>query len=70
MGPTEPLAFSEVNRKKGKVAIIAKVDREVVAGKLRLKRKIKCSCYSKTLVKLIEALNLKNEPKGGVFSVL
>jgi hypothetical protein len=70
MGPIEPLASSKVNRKKGKVAIIAKVDREVVARKLRPKQKIKCLYYSKTLVKLIEALNLKNKPKGGIFSIL
>jgi hypothetical protein len=37
MGPIEPLASSKVNRKKGKVAIIAKVDREVVTGKLQPK---------------------------------
>jgi hypothetical protein len=32
--PTEPLAFSKVNRKKGKVAIIAKANREVFVRKL------------------------------------
>jgi len=34
IGPMEPLAFSKVSRKKGKVAIIAKANREVVARKL------------------------------------
>ena len=70
MGPVEPLAFGEVNRKKGKVAIIAEADGEVVAGKPRPKRKMKCSCHSKTPVELMEALDSKNEPKGGVFSIL
>ena len=37
IGPVEPLAFSKVSRKKGKVAIIAKANREVVTKKLRLK---------------------------------
>lgn len=70
MGPAEPLAFGEVNRKKGKAAMIAEADGEVVAGKPRPKRKMKCSCHSKTPVELMEALDSKNEPKGGVFSVL
>ena len=66
----EPLASNKANKKKGKVVIITEANREVVAGKLWPKRKIKCLYYSKTLVKLIEALNLKNEPKGSVFSIL
>ena len=70
IGPAEPLASSEVNRKKGKAAIIAKVDREVVARKLRLKRKIKCLCYSKTLAKLIKALDSKKEPEGSILAIL
>jgi hypothetical protein len=37
IGLIEPLASSEVNRKKGKVAIIAKADGEVVTRKLRPK---------------------------------
>ena len=34
IGPMEPLAFSKVSRKKGKVAIIAKANKKVVAKKL------------------------------------
>ena len=34
IGPIEPLASSKVNRKKGKVAIIAKANREVFIRKL------------------------------------
>ena len=34
IGPAEPLAFSKVNRKKGKAAIIAKANREVIVRKL------------------------------------
>ena len=34
IGPIEPLAFSKVSRKKGKVAIIAKANKKVVAKKL------------------------------------
>ena len=37
IGSTEPLAFSKVNRQKGKVAIIAKADREVIIKKLQPK---------------------------------
>src|SRR6266550_4949446 len=68
--PAEPLAFSKVNRKKGKVAIITKANREVFIRKPRPKRKIKYLCYSKTPVKLIEALNLKKEPKGSILFIL
>jgi len=70
IGPTEPLAFSKSNRRKGKVAIIAKANREVIIRKLRPKRKIKCLCYSKMPVKLIKAFNLKKELEGGVSSIL
>jgi len=68
--PTEPLAFSKANKQKGKVAIIAKANREVIIRKPQPKRKIKCLCHSKTPVKLIKALNLKKEPEGGVSSIL
>ena len=37
IGPTEPLASSKANRRKGKVAIITKANREVIIRKLRLK---------------------------------
>jgi hypothetical protein len=33
----EPLASSKANRRKGKVAIITKANREVIVRKLRLK---------------------------------
>ena len=35
--PVEPLAFSKVNRKKGKVAIIAKANKKVIVRKPRPK---------------------------------
>jgi len=66
----EPLAFSKANRQKGKVAIIAKANGEIIVRKPRPKRKIKCLCYFKTLVELIKALNLKKELKSGVSSIL
>jgi len=37
IGPAEPLAFSKANRRKGKVAVIAKANREVIVRKLRPK---------------------------------
>ena len=68
--PTEPLAFSKINRKKEKAAIITKANREVVVRELRLKQKMKYSCYSKTPVKIIEALNLKKELEGSILFIL
>ena len=70
IGPVEPLASSKANRQKGKVAIIAKANREVIVRKLQPKRKIKCLCYFKTLVKLIKALNLKKELESSISSIL
>ena len=66
----EPLAFSRANRRKGKAAMIAKANREVIIGKAQLKRKIKCLYYFKTLAELIKALNSKKELEDGIFSVL
>ena len=65
-----PLAFSGANRQRGKAVIITKADKEEIIKKLQLKWKIKCLYYSKTLVKLIEALNSKKELKSGVSSLL
>ena len=65
-----PLAFSGANRQKGKVAIITKANKEEIIKKPQLKRKIKCLYYSKTPVKLMEALNSKKELKSGVSSLL
>ena len=70
IGPTKPLASSKANRKKGKVAIITEADREVVVGKPLPKRKLKYSYYSKTLIKLIKALDSKKELEEGVLSIL
>ena len=67
--PIEPLGSSRANKKKGKVAIITKTNRGVIIRK-RLKWKIKCSCYSKALVKLIKALNSKKELEGGISLIL
>ncbi len=67
-GSAEPLASSRANKRKGKAAIIAKG--EVIIRKVRLKQKIKCSCYSKTLAKLIKALNSKKELEDSIFSIL
>ena len=66
----EPLAFSKINRKKKKVAIITKANREVVVRELWPKQKIKCLYYSKTPVKIIEALDLKKELKGSILFIL
>ena len=69
IGPIEPLAFSKANRRKRKAVIITKG--EVIVGKARPKRKIKCLCYSKTPAKLIKALNSKKkELKDSIFSIL
>ena len=68
--PAEPLAFSKINRKKEKVAIITKANREVVVRELWPKQKIKCLYYSKTPVKIIEALDLKKELKGSILFIL
>ena len=64
----EPLASSRANRRKGKAIIIAKG--EVIVRKVRPKRKIKYSYYSRTLAKLIKALNSKKELEDGIFSIL
>ena len=66
----EPLVFNKINRQKGKVVIITKVNREVIIRKVQLKQKIKCLCYFKILAKLIEALNSKKELEDSIFSVL
>jgi len=50
--------------------MIAEVDRKEIIKKPRPKRKTKCLCYLETLIKLIETLDFKKEPKGGVLSVL
>jgi len=68
--PIKPLVFNKINRKKGKAVIIAKVNRKEIIKKLWLKQKIKCLYYLKTLVKLIETLDFKKEPEGGVLSIL
>ena len=70
IGPAKPLASSKANRQKGKAAIITKANGEVIIRKVQLKWKIKYLYYSKTLVKLIKALNSKNELKDGIFSIL
>jgi hypothetical protein len=70
IGPVEPLASAEANRRKGKAAMIAEADGEVIVRKPRPKRKIKCSCHSETPAELIKALDSKKEPEGGVSSVL
>ena len=70
MRPAEPLAFSKINRKKEKAAIITKANGEVVVGELRPKQKMKCSCHSKTPVEIIEALDSKKEPEGSILFVL
>jgi len=70
IGPAELLAFGGASRKKGKVAIITKANREEIVKKLWLKQKTKCLYYSKTPVKLIKALNSKKKLEGGVFSIL
>ena len=41
MGPVKFLVFNKVNRKKGKVIIIAKVDRKEIIKKLWSKQKNK-----------------------------
>ena len=64
-GPIEPLASSRANRQKGKV-IIAKANREVIIRKARPKYLY----YSKTLAKLIKALNSKKELEDNIFSIL
>ena len=64
----EPLASSRANRRKGKVIVIAKG--EVIIGKVWPKRKIKCSYYSRTLAKLIKALNSNKELEDSIFSIL
>ena len=68
--PAEPLAFSKANRQKGKAAMIAEADGEVIIGKAQLKRKIKCLYYSETPAELIKAFNSKKELKNSIFSVL
>ena len=68
--PIKPLTFNRANRQKGKIAIITKVNEEVVIKKPQLKWKIKCLCYFKILAKLIEALNSKKELKGSIFFIL
>ena len=70
IGFAEPLAFSKANRQKGKAAMIAEADREVIVGKVQPKWKIKCLCHSEMLAELIKALNFKKELKDGIFSVL
>ena len=69
IGLIESLAFNRANRQKGKVIIIAKIDKKVIVRKGRLKQKMKCLCYSKTLAKLIKTLNSK-ELKDNIFSIL
>ena len=64
----EPLASSRANKQKGKATILAKG--EVIVGKARPKRKMKCSCYSGTPAKLIKALNSKKELEDSIFSIL
>ena len=64
------MAFSKANRQKGKAAIIAKANREVIVKKVQPKRKIKYLYHSEILVKLIKALNFKKELKDSIFSVL
>ena len=66
----EPLVFNKANRRKGKVVIITKANKEVIVGKIQLKQKIKYSYYSKILAELIEALNSKKELKDGIFFIL
>ena len=66
----EFLVSSKVNRKKGKVVIIAEINRKVILRKLRPKRKKKCSYYFKMLAKLIKTLDFKKEPKNNVLSIL
>ena len=70
MGPTEPLAFSKVNKQKGKVAIITKVNRKVIVKKVQPKRKIKYSYYFKILAELIKAFDFKKKLKDGIFFIL
>lgn len=69
IGPAEPQASSRANRQKGKAAVIAEADGEVIVGKARPEQKMKCSCHSETPAELIEALDSK-EPEDGIFSVL
>ena len=68
IGPAEPLTPSRANRRKGKAVIITKG--EVIIRKARPKRKIKCSYYSRTLAKLIKALNSRKELKNSIFFIL
>ena len=73
IGPAEPLTFNKANRRKEKVVIITKANREVIIRKIQLKRKIKYLYYFKTLAKLIKALNFNNSKKeleDGIFSIL
>ena len=68
IGPIESLASSRANKQKGKAIIITKG--EVIVGKVRPKRKMKCSYYSRTPAELIKALDSKKEPEDSIFSVL
>ena len=70
IGPAEPLVFGRTNRQKGKTAIITEADKKEIVKKPQPKQKMKCLCHSETPVELMEALNSKKEPEGGVFSVL
>jgi hypothetical protein len=68
IGPAEPLTPGRANRRKGKAIMIA--EGEVIVGKARPKRKMKCSCHSGTPAELIETLDSGKEPEDGIFSVL
>ena len=52
------------------MAIIAKVNKEVIVKKVQLKWKIKYLCYFKILAELIKALNSKKDLKDSIFSIL
>ena len=70
IGPTEPLASNKANKQKGKAVIITKANKEVIVKKAQLKWKIKYLYHSKTLAKLIKALNSKKELEDNIFSIL
>ena len=64
------LIFNKANRQKRKAVIITKANREVIVRKVQPKWKIKYLYHSKTLTKLIKALDFKKELKDGIFSIL
>ena len=47
--------------------MVTKANKEVIIRKVQLKQKIRCLYYSKTLAKLIKALNSKKELKDSIF---